>query len=68
MLCYNATNSNVYIKGIRLRKTNKGNQMLSLMKGVAPAATQRVIYQNNGQNAAFGAMNFDYAQGDAFAT
>ena len=68
MLCYNATNANVYIKGIRLRKTNKGNQTLSLMKGVAPAATQRVIYQNNGQNAAFGAMNFDYAQGDSFAT
>ena len=68
MLCYNATNANVYIKGVRLRKTNKGNQTLSLMKGVAPAATQRVIYQNNGQNAAFGAMNFDYAQGDAFAT
>lgn len=68
MLCYNTTNSNLYIKGIRLRKTNRGNQTLSLMKGVAPATTQRVIYQNNGQNAAFGAMNFDYAQGDSFAT
>jgi len=68
MLCYNTTNSNLYIKGIRLRKTNKGNQTLSLMKGVAPATTQRVVYQNNGQNAAFGAMNFDYAQGDSFAT
>ena len=68
MLCYNTTNSNLYIKGLRLRKTNRGNQTLSLMKGVAPATTQRVIYQNNGQNAAFGAMNFDYAQGADFAT
>jgi hypothetical protein len=30
--------------------------------------TKDSIYQNNGQNAAFGAMNFDYAQGDTFAT
>lgn len=68
MICYNATNANVSIKGIRLRKFTNGYQTMTTIHSVMPAATERVIYMNNGEQGAFGTMNFNFSDGEYFMT